>query len=293
MTSFQNFTTILLPRELLLSIEALHLDKSFIPVSFSRGTVDSIILSMSKRISLHEDEVKLMDLMDTLEGRLNDDSTRSKAVKNIEDNKQLIASEKYLEISKFIDDYLKRLDEWENQLILPQTSEPKYYQIHIDARNIHTGDRAYKGEVEIEVLIKEVTDRIIFHSKSQVIDDIKVFNKNDLTEVTVLDHHLYPPADTLTIYFLRELVEGSELLVLIKYSTNMMTYEAGFHQTSYVMDGRTRYVGATQFQATDGRYAFPHYDEPRFKVVFELTITHDASFNAISNTFGAASSKLV
>jgi aminopeptidase N len=126
----------------------------------------------------------------------------------------------------------------------------------------------------------------MFHSRNQVIDELKVYSKNDLTEVSILDFHLYPAADTLTIYFAETLLPNFELIVNVKYSTSMMTYEAGFYQTSYVVGGEKKYLGATQFQATDARFAFPHYDEPALKSTFDLMITHDESLHAIANTFG-------
>jgi aminopeptidase N len=43
-------------------------------------------------------------------------------------------------------------------------------------------------------------------------------------------------------------------------------------------------LGATQFQPSGARYCFPNFDEPGLKAVFDLKITHDASFKAIANT---------
>lgn len=245
---------------------------------------------MSKRISTDEDETILTDLIDQLEDNLSP-FTRFDVNTSINNNKAWIASEKYERTTTFLDGYLKNLDEFENQLRLPRTTVPQAYKLHIIATNVQTGSRDYSGEVEIELKVDDETDYIMIHSKNQNIHELHVYNRIGMTEVPLLDFHLYSPADTLTIYFLDKLTPGSELVIKIEYSAVMMTYEAGFYQTSYIVEGQTKYLGATQFQATEGRYTFPHYDEPGFKAVFDLAITHDPSLNAISNTLGRSQLK--
>lgn len=172
----------------------------------------------------------------------------------------------------------------ENQLRLPRTSEPRHYKLHLDARNIPTGARDFTGELEIEVVITQPTDRITIHSKTQIIDDLHVHR--GAADVEILEYHLYPETDTLTIYFFDYVLPNDELSIHIEYSTNLVEGATGFYQTSYIIDGETRYLGATQFESTGGRYCFPHYDEPGFKATFDLSITHSISHRAIANTFG-------
>lgn len=172
----------------------------------------------------------------------------------------------------------------ENQLRLPKSSEPTHYKLHLDARNIPTGDRAFTGELEIQLVIREPTNKIILHSRAQVINELQVFHGS--TELELIEYHLYPDADTLTIYFVDYVVPNDELTIHIEYSTDLVLSATGFYQTSYTINGELRYLGATQFESTGGRYCFPHYDEPGFKAVFDLSITHDVRHTAIANTFG-------
>lgn len=66
----------------------------------------------------------------------------------------------------------------------------------------------------------------------------------------------------------------------------------GFHQTYYDIGGQRRFLAATNFESSvSTRYAFPHYDEPGFKAVFELKITHNATYGAIANTMGSDETK--
>src|SRR5262249_32655576 len=59
----------------------------------------------------------------------------------------------------------------------------------------------------------------------------------------------------------------------------------GFYRSKYKnAASETRYLAATQFEATDARRAFPCWDEPAFKAVFSATLAIDPSLTAISNT---------
>lgn len=182
------------------------------------------------------------------------------------------------------------LDEWEfgildgHQWRLPKTSKPEYYRIHLDVRNIHTGARDYKGETSIDISMLETTNRILFHSKSQVINELKVYELGTTREIKIRGYRLFPSADTILIFFENVLSASARITVNIKYSTELLTAAYGFYQTSYVKDGETRYVAATQFEPTRARYAFPSYDEPEYKTPFELKITHDSSVKAHANT---------
>ena len=59
----------------------------------------------------------------------------------------------------------------------------------------------------------------------------------------------------------------------------------GFYRSEYQdNEGRTRHLATTQFEATDARRAFPCWDEPARKSVFDVTLVFDDSLQAVSNT---------
>lgn len=62
---------------------------------------DSLVVGMSKRICLYEDQAKLTELMEKLEGKFNE-GTSNEAMKNIDDNKVWVESEKYNDVSLYI-----------------------------------------------------------------------------------------------------------------------------------------------------------------------------------------------
>lgn len=259
---------------------------------FSSSNVDAILVAMSERATISQ-QPKLLEAIDSLEGKLNP-NTKAQATKKITANNDWMESPSFVNVLVSLDEYYKAQDEIENQLRLPRTSQPENYRLHVYAEKIPTGSREFSGEVEIDVYVRDTTSYIIFHSKSQTIEDLKVFTRVGQVEITILDYHLYPDADTLTIYFMEDIEADSQLTVKIKYAGTLLTSATGygFYQTSYVINGETRYLGATNFESSvSTRYAFPQYDEPGFKAVFQVTITHHEVHHAISNTLGTAAQK--
>jgi hypothetical protein len=158
------------------------------------------------------------------------------------------------------------VNEWQfgvsdgNTWRLPRATVPEHYRVHFDVRNVQSGDRDYTGEVSIDILMLEYTNRIMFHSKNQVINELKVFERGTTKELQVSSYRLFPATDILLIILESPLGGGQKITVNIKYATSLLTTSYGFYQTSYDMYGKTRYVAATQFEPTRARYAFPCYD---------------------------------
>lgn len=255
--------------------------------SVNGNVFDSWFITASRRVVSWEDEALIINTMNTLQAtnRGISQSARDQVMANINFNKAWVASPRYEQIMLFVNSHLKEIDDFESQLRIPKLSEPLNYKIHLDTRNAFSGLLPFTGEVTIDVAIKQNTDKIFFHSKNQVINEIKVFDKSGV-EIQVLDYSLQTSADSLTIYFMSQLLAGSQITITIKYSTRLLTSSTGFYRTFYNENGVTKYLAATQFQPTSARYAFPHYDEPGFKTPFELSITHPERYHAIANTFG-------
>ncbi|KAL7036535.1 hypothetical protein ACKWTF_008841 [Chironomus riparius] len=257
-------------------------------ILYVNGNVfDSWLTTASRRISDYEDEKLIFQAIDQLEaaGRTFGANLRTNIANNIQLNHDFIFSNRYSDSLLFINNYFKAIDDEEQQLRLQKTSEPQMYRIKLNVPQIQNGGLQFTGDVSIDIIIKQNTDKIMFHSKQQTINELRVFDRFG-NEVQVLDYSLQTAGDSLTIYFMDILSAGSKITVNIKYSANLLTSSTGFYRTSYVENGQTRYLAATQFQPSSARYAFPCYDEPGFKTPFELSITHDKSYSAIANTFG-------
>ena len=70
----------------------------------------------------------------------------------------------------------------------------------------------------------------------------------------------------------------------ITYSGILNDKLHGFYRSTYKdPDGREKTLASTQFESTDARRAFPCWDEPASKAVFQVTLVVDQSLTAISN----------
>src|SRR5919108_5828187 len=58
----------------------------------------------------------------------------------------------------------------------------------------------------------------------------------------------------------------------------------GFYRSTYKdSKGQEKVLASTQFESTDARRAFPCWDEPAFKSIFQITLVVDEGLTAISN----------
>lgn len=240
--------------------------------------MQSTLVSMSKRVTSETERVNFANFLNKMgEGKI-DSSINLQIVKNFAFNMDWV-DDRTQSISKFF---------MENQLRLPEASKPNNYKVLLEVPNIRTGDLNFNGDVEIEVKVNEATNYIQMHSRNHIIDAFSVKEKSSGTIIEILELSLYPGADMLTIYFTSELQENSELIVNLKFKGQLLTGDRGFYMTNYTMNGETRYLATTQFEPYWARQAFPCYDEPEFKAVFEVKIIHEKSLTAIANMDGVS-----
>ena len=74
------------------------------------------------------------------------------------------------------------------------------------------------------------------------------------------------------------------LTIHLDYNGRINNQYAGLYRSRYVVDGQTRYMASTQFQASDARRAFPCFDQPGLKGTFDIELVIDAALTAVSTT---------
>ncbi len=90
-------------------------------------------------------------------------------------------------------------------------------------------------------------------------------------------------AETATFSFQKSIKKGKAQLKLI-FRGVLNDRMHGFYRSRYEIDGKEYYMATTQFEATDARRAFPCFDEPAAKAIFEVKLIVPTKSTALSNT---------
>lgn len=163
---------------------------------------------------------------------------------------------------------------------LPGGVAPRRYRIELD---VDLDGAAFAGTVGIDIDITETVGAIVCNAADLEIAAAFI-TRGDRTGQ--LDAALDPESERLV---LSDPAGGgfepgpARLHIYFRGALNDRL--RGFYRSTYADDaGRTRTIAATQFQSTDARRAFPCWDEPAFKAVFEAALVVDEGLLAVSNT---------
>ncbi len=135
----------------------------------------------------------------------------------------------------------------------------------------------FQGKEIIDVSILKDTKKIIIHSKSIDIETVKI--KTQFAHKITYDIK----NETATFYFKKTIPKGKNKISIV-FSGIISDKLRGFYRSQYTLDGKTKYLATTQFEATDARRAFPCFDEPAHKAIFDVKLVIPGSHTAISNT---------
>lgn len=165
-----------------------------------------------------------------------------------------------------------------NQHRLPAGASPSHYRLHLEPDLTHA---RFTGTVVITVEVTEPSDTVVLNANELVITAARI----DLDGGS-------GPRDTTY-----ELDTANERLILdgpfesgthqleIDFSGVLNDQLHGFYLSTFEdADGNEQRLATTQFEATHARAAFPCWDEPDHKAVFDIEIVAGAEHEAIANT---------
>jgi alanyl aminopeptidase len=155
------------------------------------------------------------------------------------------------------------------KLRLPQTVAPTHYAVEL---HLDPNQKTFAGTVDIDVDVREATRVIWLHGKELTIQTAKLGDTR--LEARPATNEFLPLVASAPL-------PAGKARLHIDYQGKISDVETDgiFRQKS----GDDWYA-FTQFEATDARRAFPCFDEPSFKVPWQLTIHAPKGDIAVSNT---------
>ncbi len=132
------------------------------------------------------------------------------------------------------------------------------------------------GKEVIDIVIDKEVKEITLHSKDIDIETAQI-GEQFTTKISY-----DTKAETATFTF-KNKIKGKIKLTIVFAGIISETLR-GFYRSKYEIDGVTKHLATTQFEATDARRAFPCFDEPAQKAVFDVSLIIANEHTAISNT---------
>ncbi len=139
----------------------------------------------------------------------------------------------------------------------------------------------FEGEETILLNIEKSVRVITLHSKDIEIESAILHSAGE--EIIPKKIIYNSRKETVSFIFPKSLKKGEGRLRLV-FRGLLNDQMAGFYRSRYWHQGKEKFIATTQFEATDARRAFPCFDEPAQKAVFEISLLIPGCTTAISNT---------
>ncbi|XP_050434301.1 thyrotropin-releasing hormone-degrading ectoenzyme-like [Adelges cooleyi] len=167
---------------------------------------------------------------------------------------------------------------------LPNTTVPKSYSLCI-APNFENEDTSFVGLVQILIQTKNITSEVVLHSKDLNITSVNVTEVSTRQSVGLKELVYNKDNEQAKIVLYQSLPGNHEYMIAIRFDGLLRNDMTGFYKSSYNQSqtGTENFLAVTQFEATYARSAFPCYDEPHYKVPFNITVGVSDKQIALSN----------
>jgi puromycin-sensitive aminopeptidase len=161
---------------------------------------------------------------------------------------------------------------------LPKTVTPERYGIRLTP-DLTTW--TFTGEETVTILIHEPVGEITLNAVELEIQSVSI--RDESGKVVEGGVTADPENEQARFGFSMELKPG-KIDLSIQFAGILNDKLHGFYRSTYRgADGQIKPLASTQFESTDARRAFPCWDEPEFKAVYQVTLVVDENLTAISN----------
>ena len=160
---------------------------------------------------------------------------------------------------------------------LPGHVRPVRYSITLEP---DLDNFTFQGDEAIRIRLSKASKAITLHSAELDIRLAEIsFGKKKLAGTVSYDDK----EERATVTFAKNVPKGNAILKL-SFAGILNDKMRGFYRSRYELNGKTHHMAVTQFESTDARRAFPCFDEPAQKAVFEVSLIVPKDRTAISNT---------
>jgi puromycin-sensitive aminopeptidase len=162
---------------------------------------------------------------------------------------------------------------------LPRTVEPETYRLEVEP---DLSSATFSGTVAVDVVVHQPVTEMVLNAADLAISDV---------EVQLADGSILPCAvsfvDALeqVVFRAPSTIPTGPCTVSCRFTGTLNDKLRGFYRSTYATaDGDTQTIATTQFESVDARRAFPCWDEPDRKAVFDITLVIDPDVDAFSNS---------
>lgn len=166
----------------------------------------------------------------------------------------------------------------ENPHRLPRDVVPHHYTLRLEP---DLATHTFRGHEVVTVEIREPVSQISLNAAELEIHRAVVISGDEAHPASVG----YDEALQRAILDLEGTAPAGEARLELEFTGILNDKLHGFYRSTFTdVDGVEQTIATTQFEATDARRAFPCWDEPDFKAVFETTLVIPDHLMAVSNT---------
>ena len=165
-----------------------------------------------------------------------------------------------------------------NNIRLEKHIIPSHYELTLHPDILAS---TFSGEETIKIKLEKDTKSITLHSKDIDIQTVRCTVGKIEQYAAKITYDT--KKETATFYF-KNIIKKNVGKLSIVFSGVLNDNLRGFYKSKYILNGEEKYIATTQFEATDARRAFPCFDEPAHKAIFEVSLIVPENHTAISNT---------
>ncbi|MBM4254854.1 MAG: M1 family metallopeptidase [Deltaproteobacteria bacterium] len=162
---------------------------------------------------------------------------------------------------------------------LPETVSPERYQLRLTP---DLTSFTFAGEETVSLTIHEPVSEITLNAAELTISTVTITGTHGVSHngTVRLDD-----ANERAIFTFPQTLSPGAWQLHLRFAGTLNDKLHGFYRSTYKdANGQEKTLASTQFESTDARRAFPCWDEPAAKAIFQSTLVINKHLTAISNT---------